>query len=882
MSNKRYTEEFKIEAVRQVVDRGYSIAQVAKRLGTTTHSLYAWKKKYAPCSASIPQLQLTKMLSGQPFFVGTWFHDSCQLRRHGYDMILSVQNTLGIHKSVIHGNKANLWILNLVFALVLAGADTEASAQTQTGQDSPELVLEEVLVTATKRETPLEKVPVSVLAMSGENLQQNQINTLDHLSAYVPNLVIGDGELTTAVSIRGVGSQPERSFEQSVGLFVDGVYMPRSRQYRVPFMDVRQVEVLRGPQAVLFGINATAGAITIATNRSEPGDSMLAYVEVDYELEYGSTQLTAVLGGSATKSLGLRLAARYRDGGDYFTNDFNNEDEAGGDEKAFRVSAVWVPTPSSSIDFKYEHGSVEFDGDFGEQFGPLELNQLWLLGLPGLDDGELNWRRNMDKTFYPILTQPYGGRTDAGLSQTYDDIALRTDFDIAGHQLTAVLGYSGLEWDSYADLDASPLAIFAGAINEKFDQGSLELRWASFNDSGFDYMLGLYLHDSKLRNHQPNVFEPTYTFAPGAYGFDEVYLNASFTTHSDLWSIFANASWDIGHNLQLTGGLRYVDEDKNHRRQAQCLPIRDGVIDFDPSAEDQALFEANAGSFFCPTLDGYRALRSEDSLLPEIAIQWQKSEDTMWYAKYSQSTKSGGFAAAIIVSEDAIEYLEETASAIELGSRSLLAGGKGRLNVTLFNTWLDDLQLNAFNPVSGSGYVTNAATARSRGIEADGGWRFNSYLVLNGSLAWLDASYKNFEQAPCPISETLEGAQPPCDASGKTMPRAPEFSASASLDLDYPIKSNLRLLAGVNLGYSSEYDVDASLEPAFLQPSHTLLGARIGLQAADGRWTIALVGTNLTNEAILTDTLPFLSNVGLLQPPRMIWLKAGYRFSARQ
>jgi outer membrane receptor protein involved in Fe transport len=776
----------------------------------------------------------------------------------------------------------NSWMSRLLLAVLLAGSFSDTIAQPRADQDSWEPILEEVLVTATKRVVPIEKVPVSVLAVSGKELLQNQINTLEGLSSHMPNVVIGDGELTTAVSIRGIGSQPERSFEQSVGLFVDGVYMPRSRQYREPFMDVRQVEVLRGPQAVLFGINATAGAITVSTNRSRPGDPPVASVEAAYELEYGSPQLTAVLGGAPAESLGLRLAARYHDGGGYFVNEFNGAKEAGSSEKALRLSAVWEPSPATSIDLKAEHGDFEFDGDFGEQFGPLELNQLWLLGLPGTDDGELNWRRNMDSTFYDVLTDPFGGRSGAGISQQYDNIAMTADLEIGPNTLTTTLGYSSLEWDSYMDLDAGPLPIIAGGINEKFDQTSLEIRWASPIGPMFDYMVGIYAHDSKLRNHQPNLFDPTLSFAPGAYGFDHVYLNASFTTKSDLWSIFANASWGLSRNVRLTTGLRYVEEDKNHQRQAQCLPVRNGQIDFQPTTEDTALFKANAGSFLCPTLDGFSSGRDEGYLMPEISLKWNSSENSMWYAKYSESTKSGGFAAAVIVSADAIEYREENVSGFEIGGRFILADRKGRLNLALFDSAIDDLQLNAFDPVSGSGYITNAAKAHSRGIEIDGSWQVNRYWVFSGAVAWLDAEYSSFPEAPCPVSLALAGVASPCNASGKRMPRAPELSFNFNADLDYPLTSGLQFQAGLMLGYTGDYDVDAGLEPAFLQDGYTVVNANLGLEAVDKRWAIALVGTNLTNEAILTDTLPFLSNIGLLQPPRMIWLKAIYRFSANR
>lgn len=760
----------------------------------------------------------------------------------------------------------------LVGTLLLAGFPVVAQEPLETA------VIEEIIVTATRRQQSISEVSISALAFRGPQLQQQRIETLEDLSGFVPNLVVGNGALTTAISIRGMGSQPERSFEQSAGLYVDGIYKPRSRQLRPAFLDIQQVEVLRGPQAVLFGLNSTAGAVSIRSNRAQIGAEPFATVTADYEFEYGGPGLTVIAGGSPSAGTSVRVAAQIHDRGDYYRNDIDGSEEGGVRDEAIRLSAAFEPSNVVSIDVKYETGSSNFDGDFGEQYGPAELNQLLLFGLPGADDGDLNWRREMDRDFYPAVTTPFGGRSSPGLSQDYEELMFKATLNVGKHQLFALVGYTDLDWDSYADTDASALPIFVSGINESYEQKSIELSWISQEGRVIDYVAGVYLQDGELANHQPNMFDPTLATDPGAFGFDEVFTDTSFRTDADLLSAFASVTWNVSPDFRLIGGARYSDEDKQHERSATCVPVRNGVVDLDPSPADRLLYEQNAAAFFCGTLDGYTGKRNSSHLMSELTIEWNSGDNILWYGKYTEAAKSGGFAAALVVEQDFIEYDDESAQSLEAGMRSRILNGRGSINVTLFHTELDDLQLNAFNPVTGSGFVTNAAEARSRGLEIDSAWAISPKLRLSGSVAFLDATYTNFPDAPCPISLTLAGVASPCDATNETLPRAPEFSAYIGIDFDYPLRSGTRLVGSLKLGYSSEYDVDAALEPALTQDAYTLVGASAGFISSDNRWLITLTGTNLTNEAVLSDALPFLSNIGYLIAPRQVSLQVQYRF----
>jgi outer membrane receptor protein involved in Fe transport len=264
--------------------------------------------------------------------------------------------------------------------------------------------------------------------------------------------------------------------------------------------------------------------------------------------------------------------------------------------------------------------------------------------------------------------------------------------------------------------------------------------------------------------------------------------------------------------------------------------------------------------------------------MPEVAIEWDMSEDIMWYGKYSQSAKSGGWVASTLVAPELIAYDDEQSDSWELGMRSYLAGGKVALNFALYKTQFDDLQVNSFDPISFAAGVRNAAEATSQGIEVDGSWLINDWLTMRGAYAYLDATYDTFTDSPCPVGETLAGTAPPCDATGKRLPLAPKHSFSLGFDVNHQLSSSLMLQAGLNLAYTDDYFSDAALEPALIQSSFTTVGARVGLEAANGKWNVALVGTNLTDETILNHSFPVFNNIGYIQPPRQIWLQATWRF----
>jgi outer membrane receptor protein involved in Fe transport len=715
-------------------------------------------------------------------------------------------------------------------------------------------VMEEVVVTATKRAENIQDVPMSIAAVSGENLEKMSVDTFEDLSSQIPSFMVGEGIATTNIVMRGMGSGNNRGFEQSVAMFIDGVYMPRSRQYITPFFDVERVEVLRGPQAVMFGLNSTAGSVSLITAKTNPGDEFFTEVSGEYDFDYEGTKLTAVAGGSLGEKIGVRLSVQHADGDEgFYTNAFNGSSEGGIEQDFVRATVVFEPSDSLTISLKGEYAEFEQNGSIGEIFGPN--------GASWDGDGDLNWRRNTDGQDLNLFHSD-----GAGQYLENKNLTLTVDYEFTNSVLTAVVGYSDFKYDLVTDLDTTSSNIGFGldaAIDESYDQNSIELRLSSTGDSAFQYIVGAYSQDSSNDQLQPNIFFLG-ELVPG-FGPLRVLAGNDVDYDSDMKSVFASGTYNISDTVRLTAGFRYTDEEKSSTTTGLC--------DYVPSDASYALVfgdPANVGLCGQSTA-ALRGSRDSDNFMPEIAVQWDSSDNTMLYAKVASSAKAGGF------STGGTEFDDEKVIGFEAGLKSTLLDGRADVDVTVFYNDFEDLQVNSFDnslpPVS---LLTNAGESRTQGVEVNGRFAVSPSVVVGGSLGYLDAEYTSFDRGPCPVGVTA-----PCNLSGRTMPWAPEFSGNVFLDVIHPISNKINFVGDLNVSYSGSYFVDGSRDPVTHSDSWTKVSARIGIEASDGRWSVAVVGRNLTDEVVLNTAQPLAGRyLGFISAPRTVLLQAKVRLGS--
>ena len=369
--------------------------------------------------------------------------------------------------------------------------------------------LEEVVVTARKKAESLMDAPLSVAVVSGQAMDDMGITNLEQLANKVPGLNLGRAAQTSSIYIRGVGSGINKGFEQSAGMYVDGIYQVRSRQFTQSLVDLDRVEVLRGPQSLLFGKNTIAGAIKVETTSPRVGDGLNGYVSFDAEPEFGTLRGTGVLSGDITDTLAGRIAVRYQETDGYVENVLIDEDVAQKDDTLFRGTLVWEPTDSLSITGKYT--TVDSDAEGIEQVnnvvdssllqgfaaGENQLGLTQVMGsiaafqVPGFNavNGTKDWESWTGNTdFIPI---------DIEESES-EQASVLIQWETGDYTVTSLTGYTSFELFQDHDVDFQPGNVAHSIEGEDLDTFSQELRLASNYSGRFNFSAGIYYEEQDL------------------------------------------------------------------------------------------------------------------------------------------------------------------------------------------------------------------------------------------------------------------------------------------------------------------------------------------------------------------------------------------------
>jgi len=735
--------------------------------------------------------------------------------------------------------------------------------------------LEEIIVTATKRTESIQDVPVSVSAINAEQMETLGITDMEDLSLYIPNFEINSVAVVPNLYIRGMGGGLTHSIEQSVGRFIDDVYISRGVINLHGFMDLANVEVLRGPQGTLFGKNTVGGALILRTG--DPTDSFESGINVslgDYSTVGGYEEFEGYLSGPLTENLNGRIAVRYRDKEGFYENRLNGPNGADRTDYGVRTKLEWTPNDKFSADLKLEYQTYDEYGSDAAEWGGAGGPPLFVYQMHSPEfTPELDWMVDFDCTSDTIADRDTTGDgvVDTSVNtgsfcpnrdQTTTNVTLKLEYEVDAGTFTSITAQQDYDYDyQFFGLDMGLAHAFRATRNEEYSGFSQEFRFTSNESDDYDYIVGAYFEDSDLARFQSSDFNlSTVFFDPSGLFLQR---NEPWEQDTQTLAAFGQLRWHFADNLSMVVGGRWATEDKDFAFERF----------FDAYGTDNRLnIPGGPGG---PPL-AVTASRSEDKFTGAASLRWEVSDDVMTYLSFSQGHKTGGFSDRIDNPTVDFEFDAENVDAFELGAKLSLLGGDMTMNIALFHMSIEGMQLSTQIPGTVPAFaVDNAADSTSQGLEFDGAWSVNEVLTLGASFAYTDATYDSFPGAEvCPPGVT-PGASGTCDLAGLPLIFAPETKGSLYADLffdDALGQWDLAVHADVN--YSDDAFTDISYRNETISPSHTTYNAGLRLISPSERYTVSLLGKNLSEEAYCAWCVPSGPNIiATMNTPREIALR---------
>lgn len=736
-----------------------------------------------------------------------------------------------------------------------------------TGPALANTVLEETIVTATKRAVSIQDVPVTMSAVGAELIKDAGIIGIEDLQHNLPALGVAANinPFSAAVRLRGIGSQGnEPSIEPSVGFFVDGVYQARSGLGMSDITDVERIEVLYGPQSTLYGKNTNAGLINVITK--SPSEEFSGGIDIDVG-DYNLRDIRVGLSGPITDTVAYRVNGRVhqRDG---YMDDLNPVGGGGSeslnnvDDMVFRGQLLLSPTDdleirlsASYVDRDQDCCSAELDP------GPAHLGLAAALGTTLASTDPRDRKVAID---YPYTFKQESSSASATVKYDFNNLTL-----------TSITAYDKYDWQHQQDTDHSEFDFWRVEDQQEGDSFSQELRLASDGGGDLDWLGGLYFYDATMKRGNgelpgyvtfgeiaglvlPGSLPPPLTAAAGDTGiYDAVWEQRSIAA-------FGQVTYHLTDKLNLLGGLRYTSEEKK--------------ADLKLISQTASPLSVMALAIL-PPLDE-KLDRTDDSVSWMLGMQYHVSDDVMTFLTVSTGTKAGGFNGAAGPRQgDEREYDEEETINYELGLKARFPDAGISFNAALFYTEVTDFQNLSFDATTGAFYVDNAGEQISQGLDVDVAWQANDWLQLTAAMEYLDATYEDFTNGPCYFGrEDVDPTTGTCDVSGEDLPWAPDISSNVAANVNVPMGS-FDFYGRMEYVYSGDHIAADDLDPKAEQ-SYELFNARMGFRA--DQWDVSLWGKNLADETFITQQvgIPLFSGSYMtwLNPPRTYGLSLNYHW----
>lgn len=722
-------------------------------------------------------------------------------------------------------------------------------------------VKDEIIVTATKRAEKLTEVPIAISVFGADDIDQTGVRELREISEYIPNVQISQhNDFRAVVTIRGVGSNSRNiGFDSRVGVYVDGVYMGQSPSLNQELLDLERVEVLRGPQGMLFGKNTVAGAISLVTKKPDSTETFGKLTADFGNLNYRSFK--GMVNTPISDKMALKVSALKTDRDGYINNVTTGNKL---DEKnviAGRAQLSFQPT--DNIDLNLSVDSLHSEGNI-------------LVGKPVTDLLGLGPALLQNEPYKVALH--FDPRENRSVSGAAFDASIHLAND---YTLKSISSYRSTDAFYRNTTDYSPVSIVFIDYRDIFSQTSQEFQLISPSDQKLTWMGGAYYY-KQIGKTQRDVtlgdqFEETFIAGAVAPSVAPLLgLNPANLTNAQLSLIssivgfgpegskifnrgkvntesiagYINGSYDLTDQWVLGGGLRYTHETKDANwlldgRNSGVFAI--GSTGSDPNNPS-------------PLLNS----RSDDYASVAASLSYNMSDAVNLYAKFSTGFKSGGFNldyinANELAANSGLEFGKETVRSYELGYKGALMDGRLKLNLAAFLADYNNYQVNQFVDLGGgrtSIRITNAAKVRTKGLEADVSFQATENLFLQGTAGYLDAKFDSFPG----------GGTAGADATGKKLVNAPDFTASASAQYTIPVEQwggNVFVRADITHrdGYyttadnikTTPYRVAPGSVPFGYIPKLTQLNGRIGFESDKGGYGLYVWGHNLTNEKTFVD-----------------------------